>query len=110
MNIRDCLLLELLRSENLDSSDSSCAPEGVQGLKRQGRNNVGSPREMDWSTGIRERETKARRRGTGKWKNYEAALMNVRGREMLSKNSAQRVNIINFLEEWWWSLRADFEA
>lgn len=34
----------------------------------------------------------------------------LRGREMLSRNSAQRVNIINFLEEWWWSLRADFEA
>lgn len=43
MNIRDCLRLELLRSENLDSRIR--VPGGVQGArveKREQGNNVGS--------------------------------------------------------------------
>lgn len=90
MNIRDCLRLERLRSENLDSRIG--VPGGVQGAR------VEKAREQRWLArrqrwiGRREQETKARRRGTRKWKNYEAALMNARF-EKCSRGTARNVLI-----------------
>lgn len=104
MNIRDCLLLELLRSENLDSR-IRLVPGGMQGAR------VEKAREQRWlarrQRWICRREYGNRKQrlvdeAGGNGKIMRRGLMNARfwGREMLSRNSAQRVNIINFLEEW----------